>query len=315
MTGGNTSASAEGKPQPASYWDLLWIITSGMLLIALILLGEFFSTWDHGIVGWLLQVTRLLLGAVFVLYVPGYLLQAALFPRRDDLDGVERKGLSLGLSVALLALLAMLLDVLPWGLNLWSMLISEMSLLAVLILAAALRRYFTTAPQAYQPQPLPQLGRWWGGLQRVERWLSFAMAAVLLLSGLVVAWVFLAPSTSDYMTEFYILGSEGLAEDFPRDTMEGESLQVTLGVTNRERNPHIYHVEVWVQDAWDGTHRQQVGLINAFGLQVGENKESPVVWKMPWEGQDQRVDFLLFVAGETEPYRRLRLWLDVSASP
>jgi len=33
---------------------------------------------------------RVLLGLLLVLFLPGYSLVAALFPRRDDLDGIER---------------------------------------------------------------------------------------------------------------------------------------------------------------------------------------------------------------------------------
>jgi uncharacterized membrane protein len=37
----------------------------------------------------------------------------------------------------------------------------------------------------------------------------------------------------------------------------------------------------------------------------------PVAWSMPWAGPDQQVEFLLFRQGDTDPYRRLRLILDV----
>src|SRR3989442_5344824 len=43
---------------------------------------------------------RVVLGLPFVLFFPGYVLIAALYPRRSDLDGVERVALSLGLSLA-----------------------------------------------------------------------------------------------------------------------------------------------------------------------------------------------------------------------
>ncbi|MBN1814156.1 MAG: DUF1616 domain-containing protein [Anaerolineae bacterium] len=47
---------------------------------------------------------RLFLGLLFVLFVPGYALQAVLFPRAADLDGPERLALSFGLSIAVVPL-------------------------------------------------------------------------------------------------------------------------------------------------------------------------------------------------------------------
>ena len=40
---------------------------------------------------------RVVLGLPIVLFLPGYALIATLFPRKDDLDGIERIALSFGL--------------------------------------------------------------------------------------------------------------------------------------------------------------------------------------------------------------------------
>ena len=48
---------------------------------------------------------RIVLGLLLVLFLPGYSLIAALFPGRDDLDGIERIALSFGLSIAVVPLI------------------------------------------------------------------------------------------------------------------------------------------------------------------------------------------------------------------
>jgi uncharacterized membrane protein len=48
---------------------------------------------------------RIILGLPLVLFLPGYSLIAVLFPRKDDLDAIERIALSFGLSSAITPLL------------------------------------------------------------------------------------------------------------------------------------------------------------------------------------------------------------------
>ena len=47
---------------------------------------------------------RTILGLFLILFIPGYSLIAALFPKKDDLDGIERAALSFGLSIAVYSL-------------------------------------------------------------------------------------------------------------------------------------------------------------------------------------------------------------------
>ena len=64
------------------------------------------------------EPARIGLGLVFVLFLPGYVLVAALYPRKDDLDLVERVALSLGLSIAVVPLIGLGLNYSPWGIRL-----------------------------------------------------------------------------------------------------------------------------------------------------------------------------------------------------
>ena len=61
---------------------------------------------------------RIILGLPLVLFLPGYALIAALFPREDDLDGIERVALSFGLSIAITPLLGLALNYTPFGIRL-----------------------------------------------------------------------------------------------------------------------------------------------------------------------------------------------------
>ena len=61
---------------------------------------------------------RIILGLPLVLFLPGYSLIALMFPRKDDLDGIERVALIFGLSIAVVPLLGLTLNYTPFGIRL-----------------------------------------------------------------------------------------------------------------------------------------------------------------------------------------------------
>ena len=212
---------------------------------------------------WFLQPLRLALGLAYVLFVPGYCLTAALFPCDDDIDGIERVGLSLGLSVAWVPVLALVLDRLPWGLRLWPIVVGELLSMAIFAAIALWRRSRLPAAEAYTPDLAWRPRPWWRSLPRLEKRIYGLIAAALLVAGLAAAWVFLVPSPDQFMTEFYMLGPEGLAESFPREAKVGEDIGVTLGLTNLERGVHTYRVEVWAVDPWTEGRRESGSPVRA----------------------------------------------------
>ena len=54
---------------------------------------------------------------LLVLFTPGYAIVAALFPRAEEIDWIERFALSMGLSVAVVPLLGLLLSFTSWGIR------------------------------------------------------------------------------------------------------------------------------------------------------------------------------------------------------
>jgi uncharacterized membrane protein len=79
---------------------------------------------------------RIIIGLLLVLFLPGYSLIAALFPRKDDLDGIERIAFSFGLSIAVVPLLGLALNYTPFGIRLVPIL-SVLSIFTVLLAVVA----------------------------------------------------------------------------------------------------------------------------------------------------------------------------------
>ncbi|CAD6490796.1 MAG: hypothetical protein ANIMEMIM_00018 [Candidatus Argoarchaeum ethanivorans] len=83
---------------------------------------------------------RIILGLLLVLFLPGYSLIAALFPGRDDLDGIERIALSFGLSIAVVPLLGLALNYTSFGIRLVPILVVLSAFTISLAVIAYLRR-------------------------------------------------------------------------------------------------------------------------------------------------------------------------------
>lgn len=267
-----------------------------------------------------LQLLRLLLGLFFVLFAPGYALQAALFPRNRGigeplaagLDGPERVALSFGLSLGVVAPMALVLDSLPWGIRLLPIAGVEGLFVAVCAVIALYRR--SRLPVVARPALTlgADVRGSWQSQDRAGRVLSgVAILAVLTMTASAIA-ILAADRPGERFTEFYMLGADGLAESYPREARVGEEIGVTLGVRNHERGPRTYRVEMWVTDPGNGGQRERVAQDGPYTLEVGSAREWPVSWTMPWAGDNQVVELLLFDGDGTEPYRSLRLWLNVA---
>jgi hypothetical protein len=95
-----------------------------------------------------LSYFRIVLGTIFILWLPGYAFVRALFPQHEptktnakNLDAIERIALSLGMSLALVPIVGLLLNYTPWGIRLTPIVLSLLALTIVLATAAAVREH------------------------------------------------------------------------------------------------------------------------------------------------------------------------------
>lgn len=289
-------------------WRDLAVIVAVLLLLLLLVAVRPWAPW--------LAPVQALVGAVVMFVVPGYCLQALLFPIHDDLDGYERLGLSLGFSVGVLPLLVLVLEYTP-GLDLSSewLIISHATLVLLLVALVFVRRQtMTSSTPLFAPSVAPRT--MWRQLPPIERRVYLgSLVAVLLVMG-VTTWVVLRPTDGELLTEFYILGAEGQAVGYPREAVAGEPVTVTMGITNQEQTAQTYNVEVWVTWAWDpAAWETMVKEVGPITLEPGATLEQSVEWEMPWSADDVQVFFNLKREGDAEPYRQTMFVLDVLPNP
>ena len=129
-------------------------------------------------------------------------------------------------------------------------------------------------------------------------------AGMIGLALFIAAWIFLTPSTNELMTEFYILGQEGLAEDYPREVTAGQVVTITTGITNREGSTSTYNIQIKSSD-------QVIGQAGPITLENKATWEQAVEFSVPKVGDDQQITFILNREGQPSPYRTLQLWINV----
>jgi uncharacterized membrane protein len=252
----------------------------------------------------LLAILRLALGLVYTLFIPGYVLQRALFPRVKDLDGTERAAFSFILSVAVLAVIALVLNYLPWGIHLWPIVISIGIFIGIcLAISTWLRARLLTHDQV-ETRTGNDLKKWWADQERGNRVVYIILASTLMVVFLTVMSILLLPKSAERFTEFYMLGPEGQAQEYPRQVAVGQTVSLTVGITNREGAAAVYRIQVKAGD-------QVLTQAGPVLLGNGGNWEQKLEFTPSTAGDDQQILLLLEREGKPSPYRSLRLWINV----
>ena len=272
------------------------ILIAVVVLTLLLLPVAFFTTGP----------VRIILGLLFVLFFPGYTLVSALFTRRGSLGGIERIALSFGLSVAIVALSGLVLNYTPWGINLYSVIIS-VALFIVIVSAVAWYRLWRLPPKERFSVSVGIRPPRWGQKGMGDKILYACLALAILLAIGSLVYVIATPEEGERFTEFYILNVDGQAENYPQQVEAGEPVELIIGVVNHEYEALSYRVDIVI----DGAQNKEIAIDE---LAHQEKWESVVSFIPQSLGEGQRVDFWLYKNTETEPCFEdpLHLYIDVT---
>ncbi|WP_135609514.1 DUF1616 domain-containing protein [Methanococcoides sp. AM1] len=256
---------------------------------------------------------RTALGLPMILFLSGYALIAALFPARDDLDGIERFALSFGMSIAVVPLIGLALNYTPWGIRLYPILISLSAFSIIMCTVAVFRRkslpeddQFTVPFQSAYVSLKEDISK------KPEKKLDWILTILLVLSivasMIALANVVVTPEEGEKFTEFYILGPEGMAEGYPTDLQLGQNGTVIIGVVNHEYTDTEYSIELMLDNNSQLMDTESLHII----LPHNETWEKEVSFTPASANEDIKLQFLLYKDKDmTEPYRDLHLWIDV----
>jgi len=276
---------------------------------------------------------RVVLTFPTVLFIPGYCLIAALFPKKDDIGLVERIMLSIGISIAVVPLIGLGLNFTPWGIRLDPIIVSISLFSAVMIVVAFYKRVVISSRDRFRI-PFPAIAAGIRGESetpresRIDRSLNAILVLLILVVLITTIYVIVVPKEGERYTEFYLLGENMTIADYPNQIIPGRSYPLYIGVGNQENRDVTYTIETWmVHTEFDNvTNTSRIVSMDSnnylsFVLADNETTIIPFNLSVGRTGYNQ-VQFLLF--NETVPgleengpdrisasYRDLHLWINV----
>ena len=138
-----------------------------------------------------------------------------------------------------------------------------------------------------------------------ETVLTKVLSVTLVVALLVVIVFAIAPiGTGDTYTEFYVLGPNGTASDYPENVTVGETATVRVGIGNSESRRQTYTLVIRTNET--------TFLTREITLDREEQWEEPVSFSFDSPGRKRlRLELYLGETTDGDPYRNLRLFVEV----
>ncbi len=202
---------------------------------------------------------------LMVIFVPGYVLVAALFPGEKEIDWIERIALSFGLSIAVVPLLGLLLNF-TFGIFFQPIVITILLFSEGLAAVAYVRRMSLPVEKRLSVT-IDVKAPAWQEYSPMDKVLTVGLVASVVFSASVLGYVVTTPRPGERFTEFFILGPEGLAADYPTELNVSEEGTIIIEVASHEFEQVIYAIDV-----------NLIGVVVQFNETSGFNETVEVNW-------------------------------------
>jgi uncharacterized membrane protein len=278
-------------------------------------------------------VLRVLFTVPLILFIPGYALISLLFPSNQDISPIERIFLGFGMSFVLAALIGLMLNYTPWGIQLETVSAGLISVSWFTLIFAYYRRALLDPKARFAVSfrrllhcsravitPGPEHGRIF------SRMLTLSIILAIGTTVLVMA----VPKDGEKFSEFYILGENGEAFQYPQKVTVQEPQQMVIGIRNHEHRDVQYVIEVYAvnqnTDVISNTTRiNSMERLDRFSLSLGPDQELERSYTYTLESAGfNRIELLLFkdespsddtwgMERIAASYRNLHIWIDVAS--
>lgn len=253
------------------------------------------------------SIIRTILGVPIVLFIPGYVSVASLFPKKTDLDTIERISLSFGLSIALVPLFGLILNF-TVGIRLISILITLSIYTIILVIATVYsrNRFPENIQFSIQFNKISEIINNEIPKNKMDLILTITIMLTIILAISGIIYIITTPKMGEKFTEFYILGNSGNAENYSTELKLNSTTTLLTGVVNHEYSVVNYTIQIVLDEDILSTEK----LVLKHN-EIWQNNISFIPDKV---GVDKKLELFLFKENNfTIPYRRLHLWTNIKA--
>ena len=261
---------------------------------------------------------RVILGIPLLVFIPGYSLAAVLWPEKDGIDNLERVALSFGLSIVVVSIVGLILNFLPSGIILSSILVSIFLTQVILTIFAYYQRHQLPDSDKFV-LTIPALNNLWPE-DKTEKIFTIVIVVLLVLSCCALAYVLLTPSIGEKYTELYILDANGTTENYPVNITTNDTATILVGIKCHEYDPVNYRIVIGIENAttvsdynnWNQTF--SFTATNSVGRDITLNHgwmfEENITFNIPNPGR-YKVVWQLYMDGLETEYE-VHMWVNVN---
>jgi uncharacterized membrane protein len=128
---------------------------------------------------------------------------------------------------------------------------------------------------------------------KLDRILSAVLVIAIIMTIMTFVFVILSPRSLEKSTEFYLLGPEGKATDYPKNLIKGENKNIILGIINHEYRTINYTMEIWLINQTfmfnDSSHDNvtvfnHMWFMDKFSIMLNySTRDKEQIWARQWE--------------------------------
>ncbi|MEA3325374.1 MAG: DUF1616 domain-containing protein, partial [Euryarchaeota archaeon] len=247
---------------------------------------------------------RIPFSLIILLFLPGYALIAAMFPKMGEIGGIERFTLSIGLSIAITVFDGFAISVTPYLFRPVPLILTLSAITLFLLLVTVVTRALTRRDKRYFVDYqgfIESLRADDEKMSDIERMLFIALIGSIIIASSMLIYAKLTFEDEEF-SALYILGPDGKAEGYQKELYIGEPSTITVGVENYEHAATDYTLQV------------------KLGTGVLETRKITLAYKEKWledttfvpdrTGDHLKLEFVLYKDGQS--YRSVHLWVNSS---
>jgi uncharacterized membrane protein len=278
--------------------DIWFLLSTGILLTPLFYVPS--------------PVVRIPLGIILVLFVPGFATVSALFRYGKRISIITVVGISIGLSIATVPFLALFLHLLSVEIRPLSIALSLSIWILMWAVVGLMRRDVRVGHDLQRQESLTRRSIF-SGIRSVRPSLGTSLLATVLVLVVVLGYSVVSATTGhDIDTEFYVLGSDGQAQEYPRNISVDQLVLSQLGITNGDEGSRNYYVHVSTSDFANPEQSTSLTTVGPITVEKFSTAEPTILWSLNEPGSDKAVRFDLYRSGDAVPYRELVFFVNVT---